>query len=97
MVDGPWLMAQGSPAGARGPTRGGGGPGAPAGLPGAMSHEPFTMNNRLINYVVNYSIIYYRYQVRVLTGPTNPEIMKVEVFGFSHTKIEKLLVPNEAE
>ena len=31
------------------------------------------------------------------TGSKNPEIMKIEVFGFSHNEIEKLLAQNEAE
>ena len=30
-------------------------------------------------------------------GSTNPEVMKMLGFGFSHDKIEKLLDQNEAE
>ena len=53
MVNGSWLMDQGSPARTPTPPRGGwvggGGPGAPAGLLGAMSHAPLIIDSRLIN------------------------------------------------
>ena len=55
---------------------------------------------------MNSSIIYHRYKVSrhiksidkgSYKSQKNPEIMKIEVWGFSNNKIEKLLVQNEAE
>ena len=43
------------------------------------------------------NLVYPNSQIGVPTGPENPEIMKIEVFVFSHKQIEKLLNQNEAE
>ena len=62
MVSGSGLMAQWSPAEAPGRRRGGGGGRRPWGRDRApLSHEPLTINNRLINKSFDYII--YRYQV----------------------------------
>ena len=54
MVDGSWLMAQGSLAGAPGPRRGVGGAWPGSREPCAMSHESSTVDDRLINELFDY-------------------------------------------
>ena len=84
--------------GSREPGRGPQGP-----VQAPLSHEPLSINNRLINELLNYIwyvlgiLVYTNPQIKVSTGPKNSEIMKIEVFGFSHNKMEKLLVQNEAQ
>ena len=43
------------------------------------------------------NLAYLNPQIRLPKGPRNPEIMKIEVVGLSHNKIEKVLIQNEAE
>ena len=65
-----------------------------------MSHEPLTINNRLLNELFDYlscvldMLAYSNPQIRVPAAPKNPEIMRIEVFGVSHNKTEKLLIQN---
>ena len=54
---------------------------------------------------MNYSIVHYGYSViwyiqainKVATDPKNPDILKIEVVGFSLNEIKKLLIQNEAK
>ena len=43
------------------------------------------------------NLVYSNPQIRDHTGPKKPDIMQMIVLRFSHNKIEKLVIGNEAE
>ena len=57
----------------------------------------FPKNELQISQFFESTLEYSHPQIRVPRCPKVPKIMKFEVFDFSHNKIRKLLVPNEAE
>ena len=98
MVHGSWLKgAQPGPRGRRGRGVGGegGGPTALAGLPWAMSHEPLTINARLIKWIIRLCITSIRY-----SKVSKFQIFKVSSFqdskipGFQDSKFQNLKVPS---
>ena len=50
------------------------------------SHEPLTMNNRLVNELMNYSIINYRYYVF-------QKFQSFKIPNFQDSKIQDCTVP----